>query len=168
MTVYDRSFNGNEWFVIIGFIALHILVYFMPKIFSFLHGTVYYLFGIAVITFFDHTLSVTLWNFYDVNDTSEYQWFDFLTYIMNGPVSYFFIYLYVKLKIKGFKNLIYLLIFSCFALLVEYAGLRLGVFHFDKGYKMYWSFPLYFMMQSGLIIFHHVLLKKENNPKMPA
>lgn len=161
ITVYERSFDWNEWFVLLGLFTLHILVWITPKIFDLLRGIAYYLYGITIITFFDHTLSVRPWDLYDVNDSSKYQFIDFLTYVMNGPISYFFIYVYVRFKIRGFGNLAYLLFASSFAVLVEYTGVQIGLYHYVKGYQIVWSFPIYFMMQTLEIILHHLLLRKK-------
>jgi hypothetical protein len=158
--VYENSFDWNEWFVIIVFISLHLLVWLAPKIFKWIDGIAYYLYGIGVVTFWDHTLSVRPWDLYDVNDNSKFQLIDFTYYVMNGPYSYFFIYFYVKLKIKGYTNILYLLIWSSFALFLEWVGVKLGMFHYDKGYKMYWSFPIYLFVQMVLIIYFHVIQRK--------
>lgn len=107
--------------------------------------------------FYDHTISVKPWDFYDVNDSSAYQVIDFLSYLMYGPYSYFFIYLFVKLRIKGVLIIVYILMWTFFSLLMEYIGLSLGMFHYEKGYKMYWSVPIYMSAQMAQIIFSHVI-----------
>lgn len=153
-TVYERSFDINEWFVIISFILLNVVILIIPKIFSRIEALAYYLYGIFIVTFFDHTTSFRPWDLYDVNDNSTYQLLDFISYIMFGAYSYFFIYLYLKLKIKGNANIFYLLIWSGFSVFLEWVGVKVGLFHYDKGYKMYWSFPVYMTVQSILIYFH--------------
>lgn len=153
--VYERSFDWNEWFVIIVLISLHALMIITPKIFSKTEGIAHYLYGVTIVYFFDHTLSTRPWDFYDVNDNSNFQIFDFLYYIMNGPFSYYFIYLYQKLKIDGFRTILYLLLWSSLAVLMEWVGFRMGLFHYDKGYNMHWSFPIYMMVQIIQIMFYH-------------
>ncbi|GMA59564.1 hypothetical protein GCM10025859_59310 [Alicyclobacillus fastidiosus] len=39
-------------------------------------------------------------SFYDVNDTSKFEFMDFVSYWMYGPVSYVFFFLYHFLKVK--------------------------------------------------------------------
>ncbi len=163
--IYENSFDWNEWFVIIAFISFHFLFWKMPKIFTPLKATAFYLYGVSLITFFDHTISVGPWDFYDVNDSSNYEFLDFLSYVMNGPISYFFIYLYVKWEIKGLMNLVYLFVWSSFALLVEWFAVNIGLYHFSKGYRMYWSFTIYFFMQSLLIVYFHLLNRKNPRPE---
>jgi hypothetical protein len=157
--VYEKSFDWNEWFVIISLLSLNILILITPKIFSKLEGIAHYLYGITVVTFFDHTTSVRPWDLYDVNDSSKYQPIDCITYVMFGSYSYFFIYLYLKLRIKGFKTIIYIFIWSSFSLLVEWIGVKIGLYHYEKGYKMYWSFPIYMSVQIIQIIYYHTIKK---------
>jgi hypothetical protein len=161
--VYEEAFNWNEWFILVSLAGLSLLVWITPKIFSWAEGTVHYLYGIYTGMFFDHTISVRPWDFYDVNDNSDYQFIDFLGYVMYGPYSYFFIYLYVKLGIKGYMNIVYIIIWTCFSLLMEWAAVKLGMFHYDKGYKMYWSVPAYLLVQSGQIVFYHLLKMRKND-----
>ena len=162
MTVfYENSFNLNEWFVIISLIVSGFLIWKTPKLFSRLEMIAYFLFGVAYGMFYDHTISVKPWDFYDVNDNSSYQLIDFLSYVMYGGYSYFFLYLYKKLKIRGISHLLYVVIWSGFSLLMEWITLKIGLFHFDKGYRMFWSFPIYVTAQTMLIIFYQIVNKKK-------
>jgi hypothetical protein len=165
MKVYEKAFNENEWFVIGSIIVLNVVIWFVPKIFSRIEAIGYYIFGIYIGLFYDHTISIKPWDFYDVNDNSSYQFIDFLSYIMYGPYGYFFLYFYVRLKIKGLKTIPYILIWSSFSMLMEWTGLKVGLFHFDKGYKMYWSFPIYLLSQSMMIIFYHLVVRDQKHPK---
>ena len=155
--VYERVFDWNEWFVIINLIAFCTLIWMLPKIFPLLEGIAYFIFGVSIGNFFDHTISVRPWDFYDVNDSSAYQAIDFLSYIMYGPFSYFFMYFYVKFNIRGISNLFYILAWVCFAFIMEWVGVKLGLFHYEKGYLMYWSLPIYIATQTSQIIFFHIL-----------
>ncbi|TMU86943.1 hypothetical protein FGG79_02030 [Bacillus sp. BHET2] len=153
--IYERSFDLNEWFIILSLFGLLFLIWVTPKMFSFLEGFSYFVYGISTGMFYDHTISIPPWDYYDVNDSSAYQGIDFISYIMYGPYSYFFIYIYRKLGIKGIMNLAYILIWTTFSLLMEWLTVKIGIFHFDKGYKMYWSIPIYMAVQSVQLIFHH-------------
>ncbi|MFS0862348.1 hypothetical protein [Fredinandcohnia sp. 179-A 10B2 NHS] len=157
--VYENAFDWNEWFVIITLLSFNLLVFILPRILPILEGIAHYLFGITIVHFFDHTTSVKPWDLYDVNDNSKFQLIDFTYYVMNGPFSYFFIYFYSKLTIKGYKNIIYIIVWSGFSVLVEWIGVKIGLFHYDKGYKMYWSFPIYMIVQTLQIIYYHIIRK---------
>ena len=160
-TVYEKSFDVNEWFVLISLTFLTVLVWITPKMFSLFEGTFHFIYGIYIGMFYDHTISMKPWDFYDVNDRSDYQFIDFLSYLMYGPYSYFFIYLYVKLKIKGFMIIAYILIWTSFSVLIEYVSLSIGLFHYEKGYWLYWSIPIYLSAQLAQIIFFHVIQQKQ-------
>lgn len=159
MKIYEHAFDANEWFIIGSLLVLHSALWLAPKVFSKLETIGYYLFGINVGLFFDHTISLKPWDFYDVNDTSAFQFMDFLSYIAYGLYSYFFIYLYVKFKISGLKTIFYILVWSAFSVLIEWIGVQIDMLHYDKGYKMYWSFPIYLIVQSVLLMYFHMVKK---------
>jgi hypothetical protein len=159
MKVYENSFDANEWFIIGSLIALHTALWLAPKVFSKLETMGYYFFGVNIVLFFDHTISVKPWDFYDVNDSSSFQLMDFLSYLSYGPYSYFFIYLYVKLRISGIWTVLYIVFWSAFSVVMEWIGVQLGMMHYDKGYEMKWSFPIYLSVQGMLLIYYHLLKK---------
>jgi hypothetical protein len=159
--VYEKAFDANEWFTIGSLLLLNILIWITPKRFSLLEGMGHYVFGIFISMFFDHTISVKPWDFYDVNDSSAYQVTDFMSYLMFGPYSYFFIYFYLKFRIAGFMNILYILVWACSALFMEWVGIQVGLFHYDKGYKMYWSFPIYLSILSIQMIYYHIIRMKQ-------
>lgn len=159
--IYENSFNWNEWFIIGSLVLFILIIVVTPKIFSLLEGIGYYIFGVSIGMFYDHTISLPPWDFYDVNDSSAYQFMDFLSYLMYGPYSYFFLYLYKKLKIKGMMNLVYIMIWTSFSLLMEWFSLHIGVFHYEKGYHSYWSIPIYMLVQSIQLLFYHKVVRSK-------
>lgn len=161
MKVYDHGFNENEWFVIASILVTNLAIWLAPRIFSKLEAIGYYIFGIYIGLFYDHTISIKPWDYYDVNDNSSYQVIDFLSYIMYGPYGYFFLYFYVKFNIRGLRTIPYVLVWSAFSVLMEWIGVKVGLFHYDKGYKMYWSFPIYLLSQSMMILFYHLVVRNK-------
>lgn len=157
MKVYERAFDLNEWFVILSVLVLFFLLFSLPKIFSTLETIGYSLFGLFLGMFSDQTLSVSAWDFYDVNDTAAYQGIDFLSYVMYCPYSYFFVYIYVKLNIKGFYSILYIVIWTVVSMVMEWIGTKIGLYHFDKGYSMVWSVPIYLLFQSMLLTYYHLV-----------
>ena len=69
--------------------------------------------------------------------------FSCLSYLLYGPYSYFFIYFFVKLRIKGSMIIVYILIWTSFSVLIEYFSMSIGLFHYEKGYWLYWSIPIH-------------------------
>ncbi|MDR6124687.1 hypothetical protein QFZ87_004284 [Bacillus sp. SLBN-46] len=151
MTIYDHSFNQNEWFVIIMNIVGFGAIFFMKKRFSFNISLFLVLFGIFVGFFFDHTISIEPFNFYDVNDNSSFQLIDFMSYTMFGPSSYFFIYFWDRFKIPFKYCFFYILCWSFFGVTLEWFAHELGVYHYRKGYMIFYSFPFYPIVQIMLI-----------------
>ncbi|WP_134703671.1 hypothetical protein [Ammoniphilus sp. YIM 78166] len=164
--IYEQSFDANEWFVILNLVVMHVLILISPKILPLLEGLAHYLYGPFIGMFWDHTISVRPWDFYDVNDNSSYQVMDVFSYIMFGPYSYFVIYLYVKLGIKGYTHILYVIVWAGLALIMEWIGVQLGLYHYDKGYQMYWSFPIYLLTLGMQIVYHH-LIQKEKKANTP-
>jgi hypothetical protein len=160
-TVYEKSFDMNEWFVVVSLISLIVLIWIIPKIFTVLEGIFHFIYGFYIGMFYDHTISVKPWDIYDVNDSSAYQVIDLLSYLMYGPYSYFFIYIFVKLRIKGSMIIVYILIWTSFSVLIEYFSMSIGLFHYEKGYELYWSIPIYMSAQLGQIIFFHLIQKEK-------
>lgn len=155
MKVYDDAFNSNEWFIIISVLIMFTLLFVLPKLFSLLEIIGHSLYGLVIGMFCDQTLSIKPWDYYDVNDTSAYQPFDFLSYVMYCPYSYFFIYFYVKFNVKGYYTLLYIVIWTALSLLLEWIGTLIGLYHFDKGYSMQWSVPIYLFLQTLQLIYYH-------------
>jgi hypothetical protein len=162
MKIYEDAFDANEWFIIGSLIVLHTALWLAPKIFSKLETIGLYFFGVNIVLFFDHTISVKPWDYYDVNDSSAFQFMDFLSYVSYGPYGYFFIYLYEKLKVSGLKTIPYLLIWSGFSMIMEWVGVQLGMMHYEKGYEMKWSFPIYLSVQSLLLVFYYLVKKNKS------
>ncbi|WP_243298631.1 hypothetical protein [Bacillus litorisediminis] len=51
IVIYEKSFDWNEWFVIISILLLNLLILITPKIFSLIEGMAHYIFGIMVVHF---------------------------------------------------------------------------------------------------------------------
>lgn len=153
MIVYDNHFNSNEWFILVGLCVGIITVLCLPKRFPKKTAIVFFTCGIYSGFFFDHSLSVQPVSFYDVNDNSSYQLIDFLSYLSYGPISYLFFYLYDRLR-PG-STPIYILSWSLFSLGMEGLAVYFGVFHYRHGYKLFYLFPIYLLVQSCWIAFYH-------------
>jgi len=146
--VYDYRFNSNEWFVIITLCIGILLVFWLPRRFPKKQAIVYFMCGVFFGFFFDHTLSVIPVSFYDVNDTSNFQIMDFISYWQYGPFSYLFFYIYDRLRITPALSPIYILICSLFSVLMEWFAVLFGVFHYRHGYTLVYSFPIYLLIES--------------------
>ncbi|MFE8700046.1 hypothetical protein ACFYKX_05340 [Cytobacillus sp. FJAT-54145] len=163
MKVYDQQFNQNEWFIVIVFVVFYLVIFFMPRRFSLTTSMTLVLVGIYIGMLSDHTISIPPFDFYDVNDNSSYQFFDFLTYVMYGPFGYIYCYIYDYYKFRGFKVLFYMLFWAGIAMLLEYTATKLGVFHYKQGYRLLFSLPIYLGLLSITLLYFDILLKREKN-----
>lgn len=157
MKIYDQQFNQNEWFVVIVLFITYIIIYKLPKRFSKATTITLILIGIYIGMLSDHSISIPPFDFYDVNDNSSYQVFDFLTYVMYGPFGYLFLYYFDYFKIKGFKIMLYVILWTSIAMLMEYVATKFGVFHYKQGYRILFSVPIYLWFQSCVIVYYHFM-----------
>ena len=154
---YDSSFNKNEWFILISLIIGLTLVLIYRKRFSTKEFIIYLLIGVLSGLFFDKSLSLEPLEFYDVNDSSAYEFMDFLSYLSYGPFSYFFIYIYDYLKVKLSYTPIYILMWTIISLGIEYLAHSLGVYHYKNGYIFLYGFPIYLIVLSlQIYVYKHI------------
>ncbi|WP_373228889.1 hypothetical protein [Cohnella sp.] len=155
--IYDNQFNGNEWFVIglmfVGFAA----VWLLPRTFSPLQMIFNMFIGVTFGLIFDHTIFVPPFDLYDIGDKSTYQMFDFISYLMYAPYGYLFIYGIERLRIYGIMTIGYIILWTCMAILIEWLGVKVGLFHYKNGYKLLYSIPIYLILQSIHLAMYHTV-----------
>ncbi|MCT8975242.1 hypothetical protein N4T77_01385 [Clostridium sp. CX1] len=155
-------FNKNEWFVI-ALLAFYILVFLLPKRFPLFISIIFILYGIAVAgVTFDFILGGPTLDYYDDNNNSKYEIIDFLLYTSYGSFSYLIAYFFDKFKLKKQYVTLYVLALAIMSIGVEWIGHRLGVFHYKNGYKIEFSFPIYLMVYSILLILYFKLHREKN------
>jgi hypothetical protein len=148
MAPYDNAFNANEWSVIIGLSIGLLLVIFLPKRFPRKASFVFFICGVYTGFFFDNTLTMAPFDFYEVNDSSDYQVMDYLLYWAYGPMSYLFFYGLDYMGLKSGAVSFYIFSVVLIALGLEWVGTLLGVYHYLNGYKLSYSMPIYFTVFS--------------------
>ncbi len=99
-----EHFDRNEWFITIGIICTYTFSYFLPSKLKAEVTFLLFLWGFSVAKFWDFTLGGGVFDFYDVNDSPHYDVFDFVSYFLYAPFSYFFIYFYEVFGIKAKKS----------------------------------------------------------------
>lgn len=161
--IYDNRFDKNEIFILFMLASGCFLFLKSRKIFTAKETILYLLFGIFMGLLIDHTISVQPLDFYDVNDRSSFEFTDFLTYVMYGPFTYFFIYFYKRLNIKKRYAPPYILLWALISIAAEYIGIKLGVYHYKNGYQIYYSFPIYLAVLPLLILMYQFIQYKQKN-----
>ena len=161
MKVYDNAFNGNEWFTWILFLSAYAFLFILPRRFTLQDTILYVLLGMFIGNFYDHTISIDPWNFYDVNDNSSFQFIDFVSYFMYGPFAYYFVYIWDFFKFPTKQIPLYIMCWSLISMALEYAGHVLGVYHYQLGYKIFYSFSVYPCMQGVTFLLYYYLLHQK-------
>jgi len=154
MREYDSHFNSNEWFILIILFIAYFIVFILPRRFSLVISLASLFYAVIIGFLIDNTIGLPPFDLYDINDYSAYEFFDFLTYLMYGPFSYFIVYFYDMLRPKKYNILFYILIWSMVATGFEYLGILFGVYHYEKGWQLLYSFPSYVIINSFLIILY--------------
>ncbi|MBD8070153.1 hypothetical protein [Bacillus sp. PS06] len=156
---FDHQFNANEWFIVISLIVGVLVVLFLPKRFSIQTTCVFLLCGVFFGFFFDHTLSVLPVSYYVINDSTLFEIMDFFSHIMYGPFCYLFFYLYDLFDIKPRFLMLWILVWALLSVGIEFVSHKIGVFHYQHGYKIYYSFGIYLLVISGWVIFYRIIMK---------
>lgn len=160
-TVYEK-FYSNVWFIL-GLLIIGVLVTWkLPRRFPLKESLVYFMYFIFLGMTFDHTLGIKPFDYYDVNDSSSYQFIDFLSYLTFGPFGYLFVYFYDFFKIENSYNTIYIFLWSVSALGTEYIADLFRVYHYKNGYEIYYSFPIYLLiLTSDLYLYKYLIQKRQ-------
>ncbi|NBD27298.1 hypothetical protein [Paenibacillus glycinis] len=155
MNVYDTHFDSNEWFVLSGLFIGAVLVVLLPKRFRAKNAIVYYTCGLYTGLFFDHSLGLEPIDLYDVDDSSAYEWTDFLSYVSYGCVSYIFFYVYDRIGVRPSRIAVYVLVWALLSTGMEWLAVQAHVFHYRLGYRLAYSFLIYLIVHScWLALFH--------------
>lgn len=160
MIVYDRSFNLNEWFIY-GFMVMSVACcLLLPRRFpvSVVVLLAYFSFSVGLTA--DHTISVGAVDLYDVNESGAYELLDFITYLLYAPMAYLFVYFYDRWNVRGLWSVGYLAVWSLFAVGFEELTVLAGIFHY-KGYRLLYSFPIYFAVQGITLLLYRLLLRSD-------
>ena len=154
---YDHHFNANEWFIVAALLVGIILALLLPRRFPKKAAGVYFMCGVFFGFFFDHTLSVLPVSYYVINDSSRFEAMDFCSHAMYGPYSYLFFYLYDFLGIKPRFSSLYVLLWALMSTGMERIAVAAGVFHYQHGYSIFYSFAIYLVVQSIWVLFYHAI-----------
>lgn len=148
----------NEWFITISLIVGVLLVIVLPQRFSKKTTSVFLLCGVFFGFLFDHTLSVFPVSFYTINDTPYFEVMDFFSHVMYAPYSYLFFYMYDKFSIHLRSPLPYILVWTFVSVGVEKLSVIIGIFHYQHGYTIYYSFVIYLLVKSFWVFFYRVIM----------
>lgn len=154
---FHHDFNTNEWSIIISLIFGIVVVFLLPKRFTKKNTCLYLLCCMFFGFLHDHTLSVLPVSYYEINDSSSFEFMDFLSHAVYAPYSYLFFYLLNLFRIKPRFTLLYILIWAFVSVAFERLFVFLGIFHYQNGYNTYYSFLIYLFVLSLWVLFYFII-----------
>lgn len=138
-----ERFDINEWFTIISFVVLLTIAISLPKRFSQLSITIFFVFTVFISQTVDSLIAVKPFDMYDVSDSSKYEVMDIFIYYLNYPLyTYLFLYFYDKWNLKGMNRILYLSGFSLISVFFEWLADLCNVFTY-KGWNLWYSSLVY-------------------------
>ncbi|MFD0695149.1 hypothetical protein ACFQZT_13655 [Paenibacillus sp. GCM10027628] len=156
ITPYGK-FDQNEWFIIIVILASYLAAWLLPPKLNKECTFLLFLWGFVVSTFWDFTIGGGLFDYYDVNDSPHYEFFDLLSYFMYSPFSYFFMYFYEAFEINAKKAIPYIIAWSFLAIGAEWLALTFKMLTYKNGYTMLISFLIYLCTQRATILLYQLI-----------
>lgn len=159
-----KSFDANEWFIIVGLIVGYTMIILLRKRFPTMIFVLVFLFSITVAKLFDATLGVPPFELYDINDWPKLDLMDILIHLLYPPFAYLFVYLYDMWRIRGIYVLVYILLFTSFGVALEWFGTLCGVYHY-KEWNLLYSFTVYMCNQILLLLFFRMLMNHYQETK---
>jgi hypothetical protein len=148
-----ERFDANEWLIIIVSLIGLSCIWMLPRRFSPSMGLLTSLVPLLFAKMFDSILLLPPFEAYYVNDMKKVEWFDLLLYLMYSPFGYLFLYAYDWFRPKPVGTVAILTLTSLLAVLFEWVTVKVGVFHYT-GWKIYYSLPVYIIVQSLYIILY--------------
>ncbi|WP_085522515.1 hypothetical protein [Tuberibacillus sp. Marseille-P3662] len=154
-----EHFDKNEIYLSIAFVIVYAIFFLLPKRFPRDVTMMYLVWGFAIATLFDFTIGGGLINFYQVNDSGDYELFDVVTYFMFAPISYFFIYIYDALGINKKTVIGFIIVWTIIGLGAEWVSSVMGVTHHQRGYQIPYSVPVFLVVQTITLLYYELIMK---------
>ena len=158
MMPLPKSFDQNEWYLIIALFITLLIVSILPRRFPLSITILLFLFAATIARLSDHIFAGLYLDLYDVMDTNKFELFDLLSYFLYMPFAYFFVYFYDKWKIRGIYILLYIVASSLGGVLIEWISHYFHVFDY-KWWKIQYSLPIYLIVQPFTLIFFEFIYK---------
>ncbi|MFD2446905.1 hypothetical protein ACFSO7_23470 [Bacillus sp. CGMCC 1.16607] len=153
-----QHFDENEWFLIISLCIVFLFVLFLPRRFPTTLSITFFFIGIGIAMFSDFLLGIPPVNFYDINDSSNYEIFELITFILYSPFAYLFIYFFEKWEVKGLYISLYILVWSIIGTLYEALAVYFHVYKYH-GWNFGYSFLFYLASQLITLLIYYFIKK---------
>ncbi|AIE60183.1 hypothetical protein [Bacillus methanolicus] len=152
MIPLPKSFDENEWFVLITLFIMIAFTLYLPRRFPISLTILICLFAIFIANLSDHLFATSITNFYNIMDSRKYELFDYLLYLLYAPFVYLFVYQFEKWNLKGYYILLFLIGWSIVGTVFEWVSHLFKVFHY-KEWKIWYSLTAYLITQPLTLLF---------------
>jgi len=139
----SQHFDVNEWFLT-GITVLEIILFLgLRKRFSLLTKVIVLGFNFFLSQAVDFVIAVKPLDLYDVNDTPDYEWVDFMLYVLTYPIeAYITMVVYDRWQPKGWSKVGFIWGMAFLTLGFEGVAVWFGVYKY-KGWNLYYSLLVY-------------------------
>ncbi|QGQ44562.1 hypothetical protein [Metabacillus sediminilitoris] len=160
-----EQFDTNEIYILVMLVIVYSALFLSPKKLP-RYLTIFFLvWGFTISSLFDFTIGGGLMDFYKVNDSNQYELFDFIMFFLFAPFSYFFVYFYKRLNIhpRRFAFILYIIGWSLLGLATERISTLMKVTDYQKGYHIYYSMVVFLIVQTTTALYYELIKKQERN-----
>ncbi|WP_040203526.1 hypothetical protein [Neobacillus jeddahensis] len=156
-----EQFDKNEIYIVIMLVIAYGALFLLPKKLPRKIALLFLLWGFTNATLFDFTIGGGLLDFYRVNDSNQYEWFDLLTYLLFATFGYFFVYFYERFQIHKKTFLFYVLGWTMVGLIMEKLSGWMGVTHYQNGYQLPYSVAVFLVVQTTTGLYYQFIKRAE-------
>jgi hypothetical protein len=153
----EHAFDMNDYFVLSCIVVAYVIMFVLPKRFPLPVILLLMLFSSTAASMLDNSIGGHIFDLYDIMDGPEYTIMDFIVYLLYAPFGYFFMYIYDFFRLKGMLAVGYIALLSLLSTGFEWVCLQAEVFHYKDAYSIYYSFLIYILSQSGIVLFYRFI-----------
>jgi hypothetical protein len=159
-----KSFDKNEWYILIIAISMVLAFLFIPKRFPFEITLNIILFNLFLSFVVDHLLAMPPHDFYDIIDKPSFEIFDLINYIFLYSIfGYFLLYVYdlLHLNLSYKKTFIFIVTSALIATCLEAISTNFfDVFTYYE-WKLIYSFVSYVFLFLFSVLYYRWFIFKE-------
>ncbi|MFX3617021.1 MAG: hypothetical protein ACE3JK_05815 [Sporolactobacillus sp.] len=159
MRTYDHFLNSNEGFIILTLAVGYLVIFFLPKRFSRAQTVLAITLGIYLVMLFDNVLCLGPFDFYDINDTSGIDVWDYVSQLMFGPFAYLFMYGCSLIRQNRLYFFLYTAIWALISIFAEALSWHAGVYRYRNHYQMFYSLPIYMLVLTFTLIIYQFFFR---------
>jgi len=152
------KFDGNEWFCLIMLLFGIVTTFLLPQRFPTIVTVSFFAIGLGIAMYADFHLGIPPRDLYKISDIDQYEWADFILFMIYTPFAYFFAYFLDKWKLSGLYISLYVLSWAIAGTALEGLAVYFHVYQY-KGWQLAYSFFFYFAAQIVTLYFYHVVKK---------